>query len=320
VRLLFIVGCALMLLHGGARADETYPNRPVTMIVPSAAGGQLDVLARVLGAAMRPVLGQSVVIENVSGPSGVVKSVRAAPDGYTLAFGNNGSLVFTNIMLPSLNLDPLRDYTPISLVGSMPMILVVNKSSGLNTLSDLLETMRKNDKVTFGAAAPGSTSHTASTLLIQRTKLNGVVAPYRGSGLALQDLMSGTIQGVIDASSTIMPLQQSGSVKALAVSGSQRVPAMKDVPTFAEAGLPSFDMVIWTGVVGPKGLPTHVVNKVNQAITAALNDPTLRKRFEAMSVEPARADETGPAAMTKFLAKESKEWQPVFEAAGLIQK
>ncbi len=196
MRLLIVL--ALLLVFGNsARSDDAYPNRPVTIIVPSAPGGQLDVLARILATAMRPALGQPVIIENVSGPSGVVKSVRAAPDGYTLAFGNNGSLVFTAIMLSSLKLDPLQDYSPISLVGSMPMILVVNKSSGPNNLAELLDTMRRNeDKVTFGAAAPGSTSHTASTLLIERTKLKASVVPYRGTGIALQDLMAGTIQVV----------------------------------------------------------------------------------------------------------------------------
>jgi tripartite-type tricarboxylate transporter receptor subunit TctC len=291
------------------------------MIVPSAAGGQLDVLARILAASMRPALGQPIVIENVSGPSGVVKSVRAAPDGYTIAFGNNGSLVFTNILLPSLKLDPMRDYTPISLVASMPMILVVNKTSGPDTLSALLETMKKNgDKFTFGSAAPGSTSHTASTLLLQRTKLQGSVAPYRGTGFALQDLMAGTIQVVIDASSTVMPLLEGGSVKALAVSGQRRLSRVKDVPTFAEAGLPSFDMFIWTGVVGPRGVSPKVVEKISAAVSAALSDPVLRKRFEEMSVDPASGNEIGPEAMSLFLAREDKTWRPVFEAAGLVQK
>jgi tripartite-type tricarboxylate transporter receptor subunit TctC len=318
---LLVVLALLLLSENSARSEDVYPSRPVTMIVPSAPGGQLDVLARILATAMHPALGQPVIIENVSGPSGVVKSVRAAPDGYTLAFGNNGSLVFTAIMLPSLKLDPLQDYSPISLVGSMPMILVVNKSSGPNTLADLLDVMRKNeDKVMFGAAAPGSTSHTASTLLIERTKLKANVVPYRGTGVALQDLIAGTIHVVVDASSTVMPLQQGGSVKALAVSGDRRLSNMPDVPTFAEAGLPSFDMVVWTGVVGPAGMSAKVVEKISTAISAALNDPFVQQRFGDISVEPAPGRMTGPAAMAKFLAKEDEVWRPIFTAAGLIQK
>lgn len=296
---------------------ETYPTRPVTMVVPFAAGGTTDVLARIVAEAMGKELGQNVVIENIGGAggrTGTERVVRAAPDGQTILFGNMGPMAASKALFADTRYDPRTDLKPIGIVADVPMVLAASKKSGVTDLKSFLDKIKaEGGKVSFGSAGYGATSDMAPSLLLHLTKLKGTVVPYRGAGPAIQDLMGGFVDGVIDQTATLLPLHQAGSVTALAVSGDARLPQAPDLPTFKEAGLPAFNMTVWNAIAVPKDTPPAITEKLVAALDKSLSSDFVKKRFDELAVPVPPAAMRGPAPLGKLIGTEVERWADVFK-------
>lgn len=291
---------------------ETYPSRPITVIVPAAAGGSTDVLARIVAQSMSKTLGQNLIVENVAGAGGTTgmgRAAKSAPDGYTLAFGNLGHLSANVALYPNLSFDPRKDFAPLGVVAEVPMVLAASNKSGLRTLAAYLDFMKSNPgTLNIGTSGPGSTGHLAPTLLMKQTGLKATLVSYRGAAPAITDTISGMIDSIFDQTVTIVPLHTSQSAQALAVSGKTRVAQLPDVPTFAEAGLPQFDMVVWQGFVAPRGVPAAIHGKLAQALAVALDDPDVASRFRELAAVAPEISERGPQPMARRIDKEVTRW------------
>ncbi|WP_420104019.1 Bug family tripartite tricarboxylate transporter substrate binding protein [Bosea sp. (in: a-proteobacteria)] len=296
---------------------ETYPSRPVTMVVPFAAGGTTDVLARIIAEAMGKELGQNVIIENIGGAggrTGTERVVRSAPDGQTILFGNMGPMAASKALFADTRYDPRTDLKPIGIVADVPMVLAASKKSGVADLKSFLDKIKaEGGKISFGSDGYGATSDMAPTLLLHLTKLKATVVPYRGAGPAIQDLMGGFVDGVIDQTATLLPLHQAGSVTALAVSGEGRLAQAPDVPTFKEAGLPAFNMTVWNALAVPKDTPPAIVDKLVAALDKSLSSEFVKKRFDDLAVPVPPATMRGPAPLGKLVTAEVDRWADVFK-------
>jgi tripartite-type tricarboxylate transporter receptor subunit TctC len=310
----------LPAVPAAARA-QAFPQRTVTIIVPSAPGGTLDALARFFAQAMAPGLGRSVVVENVSGAGGLVGMQRAArsdPDGHTLVFGNMGVMAVGSILNPGGGFDPRRDLAPISLVADVPMVLAASPRGTLRSLTALLDYLRRSDgRATFGTAGLGTTSHLAPGYLLHLAGLKATLVSYRGSGPAMNDLAAGVVDAVIDQTVTMIPAHRGGTAVALAVSAPERIPQLPEVPTFREAGLPGFDLVIWNGFAAPAGTPAPVVARLAEALEAAQQDAMLQARLQELASTAPPAAERGPAAMQARIAADVAKWTEIIRASGL---
>jgi len=296
---------------------QTYPTRPISMIVPFAAGGTTDVLARIVAEAMGQQLGQNVIVENIGGAggrTGTERVIRAAPDGYTILFGNMGPMAASKALFKDQRYDPRSDLAPIGLVSDVPMVIAASKKSGVTDLKTFVARMKeKGDAVTFGTAGYGATSDMAPNLLLHLTKLKATIVPYQGAGPAIRDLTGGFVDAVIDQTVTLLPLDQGGAVKALAVSGPKRIPQAPDLPTFAEAGLPEFGMTVWNAIGVPKATPQPIVQKLVAALDASLSAPGVQKRFDDLAVPVPVVEMRGPAALQKLVEAEVERWAAVFK-------
>jgi tripartite-type tricarboxylate transporter receptor subunit TctC len=301
---------------------QNFPTRPITFVVPYAAGGTTDVLARIVGKAMGSDLGQTIIVENVGGAGGTVgtqRVVRAQPDGYTLTFGNMGSLAANVSLYPKLSFDPRKDLAPIGLAATVPMILSVSKASGLRDMQSFLQKLReKDDAIKFGNAGPGSTGHLAAVTFLHVTKTKATLVNYRGAGPAINDLVGGHVDAVIDQTVTMIPMHTGGSVTALAVSSKARLPQVPDVPTFAEAGVPEFDLTVWNAIAAPRGTPSAVTERLEKALAAALTDPDVRKRFGELAAGAPSADQQGSGPLGKLIAADVERLGQIIKAAGII--
>ena len=303
----------------GAQA-QTYPSRPITIIVPFAAGGPTDVIGRALAEKMRATLGQPVLIENVTGAGGSIGATRgaqAAPDGYTISMGNTGTHVAAGAIYP-LKFDLLADLEPLALIATNPMLVVTKKDLAPKNLGDLIAFLKANPgQVAAGTAGVGSASHLAAIYFqsVSGTRLNFV--PYRGTGPAMQDLVAGQIEMIVDQTSNSINQVKAGSIKALAVSDDKRLAAAPDVPTAAEAGLPGFQVAVWNGFWLPKGTPKDVTAKLSAAVMDALADATVRKRLADLGLDiPVPAQQT-PEALGKYHKAEIEKWWPIIKAANV---
>jgi tripartite-type tricarboxylate transporter receptor subunit TctC len=314
---------ALAQPAGGAAAAD-WPRRTVTIIVPAAPGGTLDALARFLAQAMGPALGRNVVVENVSGGSGLVglqRAMRAEADGHTLVFGNMGIFAALVAMNPDAGFDPRRDLAPVGLVAHVPMVLSAGPRSGIRTLSDLLDHIRRNgDRATFGTAGVGTTSHLAPAYLLHLTGLKATLVSYRGAGPAMNDLAAGVVDAVIDQTVTMIPAHRGGTAVALAVSARERIPQLPDIPTFAEAGVPAFDLVVWNALAAPRGTPPGVIARLAEAIEAALNDAEMRRRLSDLAAIIPAAEERGPQALGALIQRDVAKWIEVVQQTGLSRQ
>lgn len=299
--------CAAALAGTTAQA-QNYPTRPISMVVAYAPGGSTDGLARIVAAAMSKDLGQQIVVENVGGGGGTIgtqKVLKSNPDGYTITFGNMGSLAIAAPLYPNIKFDPVKDLAPIGLVADVPMVISVSKKSGIQSLNELLARLRKNDgSINFGTAGPGSTGHIAAAMFLYVTKTNGTLISYRGAGPAIADLMAGTVDGVIDQTVTMIPIHKGDRVKSVAVSAKQRLPQIPDVPTFAEAGAAEFDLSVWNGIAAPAGTPPAVVERLAKALSNALKDPEVIEKFDKMAAVIPPPSEQGPKAFAALIARD----------------
>jgi tripartite-type tricarboxylate transporter receptor subunit TctC len=297
---------------------QTYPVRPITIIVPFAAGGPTDVLARVLGEHIRADLGQPVLIENVTGAGGSIgvgRVAAAAPDGYTVSAGHFGTHVANGAVYP-LKYDLLRDLDPVALLPSNPMLVVTRRDFPAANLKELVAWLKTNPgKGTAGTAGAGSGAHIGGAFLANLAGAPLAFVPYRGTAPAMQDLVSGQIDLIVDQAANALPQVRQGSIKALAVTAATRLGTAPEIPTAAEAGLPGLQMAIWNGMWVPHGTPGEIVNKLNGAIVKALSDPTVRDKLATLGLEGPPADQRTPEALRVFQKSEIEKWWPIIKAA-----
>src|SRR5215218_3132268 len=299
---------------------QGYPTRPITMIVPFAAGGPTDMVARIVTDNMSRTLGQQIVIENVAGAGGTTGITRAAqsqPDGYTIMMGHMGTHGAAPALYPNLKYDPTKDFAPIGLAAGTPIVIVAKKDFPANDLKGFLDYMRTNgDKVNMAHAGVGSVSHATGIFLNSVIKAKPTLVAYRGTGPALNDLMANTVDYMTDQIVNVAPQIQGGNIKAFAIATPERSPALPTVPTTKEAGLPNYEVSAWNAIFAPKGVPQDVVAKLSDAFMKALDDETTRTRLlELGGVIPSKEERT-PAALQKLVESEVARWTPVLKAAG----
>jgi tripartite-type tricarboxylate transporter receptor subunit TctC len=304
-----------------ARADEPYPTRPITMIVPFAAGGPTDILGRIVAQAVSPMLGQQVVIEDITGAGGTIgatKAARADPDGYTLVMGNLGTHAASVGIYKQLAYDPRTDFEPIILVASTPMVLVTRKTLPLHTLDEVVAWAKANKgKATIGSAGVGSISHLALLLFNHLTGADLTHVPYRGLSEADNDLLGGQIDTLFDQVVTATPHILSDSENAIVVTIPTRAPALPNVPSANEAGLPALQTVAWTALFAPKGTPAPIIDKLNGAVQKAIADPAIAKRLAEIGADIPAPNQRSPAALGHLVNAEIDKWVPLIKASGV---
>jgi tripartite-type tricarboxylate transporter receptor subunit TctC len=299
---------------------DTYPARPITMIVPYAIGGPADAIARTMADRMVVSLHQTVVVENFTGAggsAGVGHLARAVPDGYTIGIGNWGSNV-ANGALYTLPYDLLTDFEPVSMLPSEPNLILAKTSIPAGDLQDLIAWLKANAaKATGGTSGVGGPSHVAGILFQQQTGVHFQLVPYRGAGPAIQDLVGGQIDTMITGPSISMALVRDGKIKAYAVTAKRRIATAPDIPTTDEAGLPGFYIAVWHGLWVPKGTPKEIVTKLNAAVRDTLADPAVRARLAALSLEIPSLDQQTPEGLYAQQKAEIEKWWPIIKGANL---
>jgi tripartite-type tricarboxylate transporter receptor subunit TctC len=313
-------GCVLLWGGIAAAPAQVYPSRPITMVVPFAAGGPVDTVARILSEPMRATLGQSIIVENVTGAAGSIgvgRVARAAPDGYTLSIGHWSTHVVNGAIYP-LPYDLLRDLEPIVLLPSNPMIVVSTNAVPAKSLNEFVGWIKANEgKVSAGTAGAGSATHVAGVYFQNVTGTRFQFVPYRGTGPALQDLVAGQIDFIVDQASNSLQHVRDGKIRAYAVTASARLPSAPDIPTVAEAGLPSLDISVWYGLWAPKGTPKEIIAKLNAAAVQALSEPTVQQRFAELGLDMPPRDRLTPEALAAYQKAEIEKWWPVIRGANI---
>jgi tripartite-type tricarboxylate transporter receptor subunit TctC len=312
---------ALATLAGVAAASaQTFPSRPVTAIVPATAGGPTDTIGRIVMARAQQILGQTIIVENVGGASGTIgtgRVVRADPDGYTIGIGGVNHYVVNASVYP-LNYDTLKDFEPVSMLSNGPMLIMSRNSVPAKNLQELIAWLRANpDTVTFGTGGLASPPHISGLSLQAVTGNKFQFVPFRGSAPALQQVLGGQLDIIIDQASAALSVAKGGGVRAYAVTAKQRLASAPDIPTVDEAGLPGFHVSIWQAVWAPKGTPKEVIAKLNAAIAGALADPAVQKRFAEIGQELPTREQMTPAGFGAFHKAEMEKWTPIIKAANI---
>ncbi|WP_371818090.1 tripartite tricarboxylate transporter substrate binding protein BugD [Bradyrhizobium sp. CCBAU 53421] len=309
-----------MLALTGIAPAETWPAHPITIVVPFAAGGPSDAMARILAERMKQSLGEVVLIENVTGAGGSIgvgRAVRAAPDGYTVSFGHLGTHV-ANGAIYKLGYDLVDDLEPVVLLPSNPMIIVSKNAVPAKSLKELLDWLKSRPAPpTAGTAGAGSGSHIAGLYFEKVSGIKLQYVPYRGTGPALNDLVAGQIDIIVDQTSNSINQVRAGTIRAYAVTDSKRVANAPEVPTVDEAGLPGFHMTLWSGLWVPKGTPKEIVDRLNVAAIQAMNDPAVKKQLENLGLQMPPKDQLKPEALGAWQKAEIAKWWPVIKAANV---
>lgn len=313
-----LTGC---LAWAGIAAAQDYPNRPITLIIPFAAGGPTDVLGRVMGQRIGEILSQQVVIENVTGAGGMIGAGRvaqAAPDGYTIGLGTVG----THAQNQSLYKKPLyqaaTDFTPVALIAEVPIALIARKDLPANNLKEFVDYVKQNqEKMQFGSAGAGSATHLGCVLVNYLLGTKIVHVPYGGTGPAMQDLIAGRIDFLCEIITTAKPQIDAGAVKAIAIMTKARSPALPNLPTTAEQGMPNLEAYTWNAIFLPKGAPANIVKKLNDATVQAMKTPAVRTRLEGLGAVFVSEDRTTPEALGKFVQSEIEKWAGPIKASGV---
>jgi tripartite-type tricarboxylate transporter receptor subunit TctC len=318
-RMMWAVLAALLLSNGNALADN-FPSRQITIVVPFSAGGPSDAMARVLAERMQRSLGQTVLIENVTGAGGslgVGRVVRAAPDGYTIGFGHLGTNV-ANGAIYKLGYDLVADLEPVVMLPSNPMIIVSKTAVPAKTLPELLAWLKaKPTPPTAGTAGAGSGSHIAGLYFENVSGIKLQYVPYRGTAPALTDLVAGQIDIIVDQTSNSISQVRAGTIRAYAVTADKRVDSAPEIPTTDEAGLPGFHMTLWSGFWVPKDTPKDIVAKLNAAAVDALGDPGVQKKLSDLGLDMPPKDQLTPAALGAWQKAEIAKWWPMIRAANV---
>jgi tripartite-type tricarboxylate transporter receptor subunit TctC len=310
---------ALLAFVGPVAADD-FPSRTVTIVVPFSAGGPSDALARILAKSMEAKLGKSVVIENVTGAAGSIgvgRVVRSAPDGYTVSFGHLGTHV-ANGAIYKLGYDLVTDLEPVVLLPSNPMIIVSKNAVPAKSLKELIDWMKaKPTPATAGTAGAGSGSHIAGLYFENVTGVKLQYVPYRGTAPAMNDLIAGQIDVIVDQLSNSIAQVRAGTIRGYAVTDTTRAASAPEIPTTDEAGAPGFHMTLWSGLWVPKGTPKDIVAKLNAAAVAALNDPAVRRQLENLGLRMPPPDQHSPEALGTWQKAEIAKWWPMIKAANV---
>ena len=317
--ILLLSALAMFSVPTAGIAAGSFPDHPVTLIVPFPPGGPNDVLARIVVDRMGRKLGQPVVIENVAGAGGTIGSLRgakSAADGYTMISGNLGSHGASYSYYPKLGYAP-GDFAGVGMVAGTPNFIAIRKSLPFDKLADFTADAKQHPgKYTAGHAGNGSNGHLVCLLFMKTAGIKMQLVPYRGSGPAMNDLLGGQIDAMCDSAPTVVPQAQAGNIKALVVAQGERIPALQDVPTGSEAGVPEFNVIGWNAFFVPKGTPAAAIEKLNGALLDALNDDNVQQRIAEIGATLPAPDQRSPAALDAFVKSEIGKWGDVVKAAG----
>jgi tripartite-type tricarboxylate transporter receptor subunit TctC len=311
----FLAAIAMLAFAQGALA-QGFPNKPIRLIAPFAPGGSLDLIARGVGQKMTESVGQPVVVENRAGASGAIGSeavAKSAPDGYTLLLGATTTHGVNPALNPNLPYDPVKDFTSICLVATIPHVIVINASMQANTLQEFVRLAQSKTGMAFGSAGNGSPHHLAGEMLKSMAGFDAVHVPYKGSAPALADLVGGRLQFMSVEWTVAEPQIKAGKLKPLAIATAKRFPGV-EVPTMAELGYPGFEVTAWYAIFGPAGMPEAVVSRLNAEIVKSLATPDLRERFQKLGVTPVGSS---PAELAAHMRAEIARWTRVVKTAGI---
>ena len=315
-----LIALTALIAIGGHAAADNFPSRPITIVVPFSAGGPSDVMARILAERMKTTLGESVLVENVTGAGGSIgvgRAVRSPPDGYTISFGHLGTHV-ANGAIYKLGYDLVTDLEPVALLPSNPMIVVSKNAVPAKSLKELLEWLKaKPAPATAGTAGAGSGSHIAGLYFENVTGAKLQYVPYRGTGPAMNDLVAGQIDLIVDQLSNSINQVRAGNIRGYAITDTRRAGSASDIPTAEEAGLPGFHMTLWSGLWAPKDTPKDIVAKLNAATVDALNDPAVRAQLEKLGLQMPPNDKLSPQALGDWQKAEIAKWWPMIKAANI---
>jgi tripartite-type tricarboxylate transporter receptor subunit TctC len=316
-----VLAVLAVLAFGGAAAAQNFPSRPITIIVPFSAGGPSDVMARILAERMKTTLGETVLVENVTGAAGTIgvgRALRSPPDGYTISFGHLGTHVANGAIYNKLGYDLVADLEPVVLLPSNPMVFVSKNAVPAKSLKELMEWLKtRPEPATAGTAGAGSGSHIAALYFANLTGIKLQYVPYRGTGPAMNDLVAGQIDIIVDQLSNSITQVRAGNIRAYAVSDTKRAESASEIPTADEAGLPGFFMTLWSGLWVPKDTPKEIVAKLNAAAVDALNDPAVRKQLENLGLQMPPKDKQSPQALGAWQKAEIAKWWPMIKAANV---
>ena len=316
--LLAVVGAAIWSVVAVA---QPYPARPITLVVPYAAGGVFDTIARIIGERMGEVLGQSVIVENVTGAGGIIgvqRAINAKPDGYTVLLGTVGTHAYNQSIYRKRRYDAVSDFTPVTLFSDQPMVLEGRKDLPADNFAEFIALLKQNGaKMQYGSAGVGSTTHLACALLNARVGVDVTHVPYRGGGPAANDLIGGHIDYMCGNMGTVVARAAAKQTKLLALLSRERTPLMPELPTAQEQGIEDYDVVTWTAFFLPKGAPKDIVATLNEATHAAMDTPAIKSRFSAIGVVGVAPQRRGPEYLAKYMVEEIARWEGPIKAAGL---
>jgi len=299
---------------------QNYPTRPVAMLVPYAAGGPTDTVARVMGQAMGKPLGQTILVENRPSAGGIMAPEQvknAKPDGYTILIHHIG-MATTPALYRSLRFNPLTDFEYIGLINDVPMTIIARQNFPAKDFKEFLAYIKANkEKVTYANAGIGAASHLCGMLFMSAIQTDMLTIPYKGTAPAMNDLLGGQVDYMCDQTTNTTAQIKSGKVKVYGVTSKKRVPSLPDIPTLDELGLKGFEVGIWHGLYAPKGTPKPVIDKLVAALQEALKDATVKKRFADLGAEAVPLDQATPEALQKFLKSEIAKWGPIIKKAGV---
>jgi len=319
-KLLVALGLAAALQAAHPALAQTFPHRPITMVVPLSVGGSTDIIGRIVAQGMGQALGQTIVVENTTGAGGTIgegRVARATPDGYTIAIGQWGTNVANGAIYP-ISYDLMKDFVPIGLIATQPFFVVARKSMPANDLKELTAWLHANaDKATMGNSGIGSPSHVAGFLFQKAIGQMFTMVPYRGAGDSTTALLSEQIDVLLNTPAVSIPQVKAGAIKVYAVTADKRIATAPDVPTTAEAGLPGYTFSFWHALWAPKGTPPDVVAKLNGALRQALADQGVRQKLVDLAQEIFPPEEQTPEALGKFQQAEIDKWWPIIREVGI---
>ena len=317
-----LAGAVALAIGIAPAAAQDYPTRAITVIVPFAAGGPTDVIARIVTDNMSKTLGQTFVIENVvgaGGTTGITRAKRAKNDGYTIAMGHLGTHAAAPSLYPNLQYDPVNDFEPVGLAAGTPILILARKDFPAKDLKEFSAYVKANEtKVNAAHAGVGSVSFTTCLLLNSILKVKPTAVPYQGTGPSMNALVAGQVDYMCDQIVNAVPQVLGGTIKAYAIATEERNPSLPNVPTTKEAGMPEFQASAWNALFAPKGTPKAAVDKLSDALGKALDDETTRKRLLELGSDIPGKDRRGGPALTRLVTSEIAKWSPVIKAAGPI--
>jgi tripartite-type tricarboxylate transporter receptor subunit TctC len=320
MRVFFAIAIAALAVVGAASAQDAYSVRPITLVVPFPAGGVTDTLARLLADRMKQSLGQSIVVENVSGAGGSIgagRVARAAPDGYTIAVGSSETHVL-NGAAQALTYDVVTDFEPVVQLPAYPFLIVTPNSVPATTLKELIGWIRQNSAtVTQGTVGVGTAQHMCGLSMQKAIGASWQLVPYRGGAPAMQDLLSGQFNLMCTASGSFLPLVRGKQIRAYAITTPARAESAPEIPTTDEAGLPGLHLAVWNALFAPKGTPKAVIDRLNAASVQAMADPAFKKRMVDLALDMPPPDQLTPQALAALQKADIEKWWPVSKAAGI---